>query len=265
MKNKTNNLRLYVSILLTLVVLTAGISTAIAIEIPVNDKAKDNSQAPGNSPIGNDWTIDVPVVRSIDWATGDAKVEFVHYKEAKGVKGTKVSACYSTFAKWPGTPVNYVINPTNSGLDETFVLSAISASAEAWDSATTSELFNPYSVSYTLNAGSDDNINVIDFGPYDDPNVIAVTYVWYNIFTKTLYQTDMRFNTAYSWGDATVNSGVMDPQNIGTHEFGHVGGMNDIYKPVCGQVTMYGYSSYGETKKRTLEAADIAGIKSLYG
>jgi len=30
-------------------------------------------------------------------------------------------------------------------------------------------------------------------------------------------------------------------------------------------VTMYGYSNYGETSKRTLEQPDITGLQSMYG
>jgi len=40
----------------------------------------------------------------------------------------------------------------------------------------------------------------------------------------------------------------------------------DIYSPsTCSDVTMWGSAAYGETKKRTLEQADIDGFMSLYG
>jgi len=32
----------------------------------------------------------------------------------------------------------------------------------------------------------------------------------------------------------------------------------------CTEETMYAYASYGETKKRTLNTGDKAGIKKLY-
>ena len=57
----------------------------------------------------------------------------------------------------------------------------------------------------------------------------------------------------------------MDLQNIATHELGHSAGLNDIYSSTCSEVTMYGYSSYGETKKRTLEQPDITGLQKIYG
>ena len=33
----------------------------------------------------------------------------------------------------------------------------------------------------------------------------------------------------------------------------------------AGDQTMYGYSTYGETSKQTLESGDIAGIEAIYG
>ena len=42
------------------------------------------------------------------------------------------------------------------------------------------------------------------------------------------------------------------------------GGLIDIYDSACSEVTMYGYGTEGETKKRTLEPTDIAGIQTLY-
>ena len=57
----------------------------------------------------------------------------------------------------------------------------------------------------------------------------------------------------------------MDLENIATHELGHGLGLGDLYKDACSDVTMFGYSTEGETKKRTLEPADIAGIQELYG
>ena len=75
----------------------------------------------------------------------------------------------------------------------------------------------------------------------------------------------MLFNTYYPWGDAVASgSSVMDLQNIATHELGHSAGMDDLYSTSCNLETMYGYSTEGETIKRTLNAGDIKGIQALY-
>jgi len=56
----------------------------------------------------------------------------------------------------------------------------------------------------------------------------------------------------------------MDFENIATHELGHSVGLDDLYDERSSEQTMYGYASYGETKKRTLEDGDINGVYQLY-
>jgi len=196
------------------------------------------------------------------------RIDIVHYAKPGDAGKAKTPTCYKLFGiKWKTLPVSYVINPSNpQNLSEEFVTSAISASAETWDAATPSELFNEgYSVNYSLKYGTQDFKNVISFGDYPNDGVIAVTSYWRNQRTKAIVEFDILFNTDFIWGDATSNPSVMDLQNIATHELGHGVGLADIYSTACSEVTMYGYSSYGEIKERTLEQPDITGLRMLYG
>jgi hypothetical protein len=195
----------------------------------------------------------------------------------------KTPKCYTfltpTKVKWKTLPVNYVINPINpiQLLDENRVVSAIYNAAEEWDYHTSVELMNnQYTIDYSATPGVRDYKNVIGFGNYGDPNVIAVTTIWYSRVTNQIVEFDMIFDIDWTWGDAVAqcssnetftNSSctIMDIQNIATHEFGHAIGLGDIYVSSCSEVTMYGYSEYGEVKKRTLEQADIIGLQTLYG
>ena len=72
--------------------------------------------------------------------------------------------------------------------------------------------------------------------------------------------TDIRGQITY----ANPELCKMDFANIATHELGHSVGLDDLYDDKCREQTMHGYADYGETKKRTLEAGDIAGISKLY-
>src|SRR6185503_7265385 len=109
-----------------------------------------------------------------------------------------------------------------------------------------------------------DEENSILWAPLSDANTIAVTTTWY--YTRGIYkglaaEFDMVFNTNFDWS----NSGAadkMDVQNITTHEAGHALGLD--HSSASADLTMYPYASEGETKKRTLEAGDIAGIKARY-
>jgi predicted Zn-dependent protease len=198
------------------------------------------------------------------------RVDFIHYKKAggNGGKPPKADVCYKLMGvKWSMLPVSYAINPTNpSNISESFVTSAVSTAAETWDAVLSKELFNnAFTVDYGAAYGVLDNRNSIVFGDYPTNNVIAVTSVWYSKRTKAIVEFDMLFNTKYVWGDAVVNPSVMDLQNIATHEFGHSVGLSDLYTSSCTAVTMYGYSNYGETQKRTLEQPDVTGLQKMYG
>lgn len=238
----------------------------------VPEQAADNSPAIGSS---NDANL----------PPGLEKIEFIHYKKGFGkseeAKAAKTNTCYKFLTprkvKWTSTPVEYVINPAGPVdkllLTEAETKDAIFNGAGEWDDWTSKDLmdknpaFDPEAV-----YGVYDHKNAIVFGNYPSSGVIAVTSVWYNTFTRAIVEFDMMFDTDWTWGDADPNndqavdnSNVMDLQNIATHEFGHAIGLGDVYSTVCSQVTMYGYSNYGEIIKRTLEAADITGLRTLYG
>jgi hypothetical protein len=240
----------------TIAILSLILATAaFAMILPSNENAKENSQAPQHSPVITE--------------EGDlVKVQFIHYAKSAAAQSPRTDACYKLMGvKWPSLPVNYVINPTNpQGLSDAFVTSAISTSAETWDSATSAELFgDAYSVNNAALAGIQNYQNTIGFAALSENNVIAVTTVWFTRVGKRIVEFDQQYNTNFQWGDATIDSSKMDLQNIATHELGHAVGLSDIYSTSCTAVTMYGYSTEGAFQSRTLEQADITGLQKMYG
>lgn len=203
------------------------------------------------------------------------KIEFIHWKKGfakpETAKAPKPPSCYKfltpTKVRWTVLPASYVINPTNpQGLAGSFITSAVFNSAETWDGATSKELMNnTYTIDNTAAYGVQNYKNAVVFGNYPTQGVIAVTTVWYNPATKAIVEFDIMFDTDWTWGDATIDSTKMDLANIATHEFGHGVGLGDVYETACSEVTMYGYSNYGDIGKRTLEQPDIIGLQTLYG
>ncbi len=194
-------------------------------------------------------------------------------KEEPGDPDT--SSCYAFLGRgveWKELPVNYFIDPDNQdGLTEEFVISAISAGAEEWDNHTSADLFGTYTVDYNSSWDNDapDNRNELVFGDYPQDGVIAVAIIW-GYFggrpsAREIVEFDVLFDTDFTWGDANIDETVMDLQNIATHEIGHGAGLGDLYDTVCAEETMYGYSNYGDIKKRDLNVGDIVGIQTLYG
>lgn len=197
---------------------------------------------------------------------------FIHYRKgygrppwAGGGKGEGGPKCYDFLSK--GAKLKKQKDLTiHPGLDTGVIL----ASAEAWDSNTPTALFGSYTTDPNANWDSEapDGRNEFSYDDYPAPGVIAVTIAW-GYFSgppsfREILEFDVLFDTDFTWGDAIVDPVVMDLQNIATHEIGHGVGLGDLYQSDCSEVTMYGYSNYGETKKRTLESQDIKGLQELY-
>ncbi len=262
--------------------------------IPTADQAKEKAKV-DNSPViektGDHLVLSPP---------GLEKVVFIHYKKGYGgfcdndgvcekdlgenpscadCKKDKdepedpTTACYAFLgAKWQDLPVDYVIDPDNpDGLTEDFVANAMFLGAEEWDNHTSADLFGGYTIDYNSSWDSDapDGRNELLFGDYPEDGVIAVAITWGYFRGKPsarrIVEFDILFDTDFIWGDAIIDSAVMDLQNITTHELGHGVGLADLYETVCVEETMYGYSNYGDVKKRDLNTGDVAGIQTLYG
>lgn len=208
-----------------------------------------------------------------------------HFKNAparvKSPAKISGSTCYgylASGAKWKSVEP-WVVNPANnSGIADNVVFNTFSSSISKWEDATDGVVGNGAGVN-VIGDGSTtssalladtvapDNLNEAYFGAVEDPDTIAVTIVW-GIFSgptwnRKLVEWDQIYNTAYSWS-SSGEANKMDLDNIVTHEKGHSFGMNDLYTSFCSEQTMYGYASFGETKKRTLEIGDINGINKLY-
>jgi len=197
--------------------------------------------------------------------------------------GEKCFAFLSKGAKWKSTE-NYIVNPTNAdGLISTFVKSTLDQSVDSWDTEVSFNIFGTSTIDSSAVPITDsaDDDNIIAFGAIVDSsgnlktNVIAVAVTW-GVFSgppqiRELLAWDLIFNdAAFKFGNAGSTSEtelgdttMMDFENIGTHEIGHAAGMGhpDLE---CTEETMHGSAAFGETKKRTLNSGDIAGINDLY-
>jgi hypothetical protein len=158
--------------------------------------------------------------------------------------------------------VSYIVDLDGSGLESDPAINIIVSSFEVWDVETETEIFGSPSQGDTV-AGVRDDINGISFGQ-DEPGIIAVTSIWYYTLSGEIVEVDTLFNTYYTWS-LSGDSGKMDLGNIATHEFGHWLLLEDLYNKPAGDQTMYGYSTYGEISKQSLESGDIAGIEAIYG
>ena len=202
------------------------------------------------------------------------RLDFIHYQKPDGSIGMMTAMaieegpCYGAdfWYDYSYGPSYYVINPTNEvGLSDDFIFQTFYEATKVWDDETDTNMFPNY-IYFTdqLNAGTYDGYNVVSFGELPS-NIIAWTSFWYWTDTLEIIEWDMEFNELFPWGDADYETGIMDFKSLSVHELGHTFGLYDLYQPGCSHVSMYGYSDYDETNKRTLEAPDIYILQYLYG
>ncbi len=212
---------------------------------------------------------------------------FIDYAKAKGGKGggggrgggggkggppTDQSRTYKySGVHWEDPDVEYRVDQASSGMDPAAALSAVQAGFNTWETE-----FNPFGLpdmsiidyshnpSPVTNSGgpSLDGENSISWGKTPS-GAIAVTYYWYYRAGKRLVETDMILSNELRWS-TTGASTAYDVQNIVTHEAGHTLVLLDLYNTKDSELTMYGYGSLGETKKRDLGIGDMLGVERIY-
>ena len=186
--------------------------------------------------------------------------------------------------KWSETPVSYCVNldgAPNGAFD------AIVASAETWDDNTGTELFEYDEVTEITFTEPEDletfhngenTISWASFANLELPeDAVAVCNVWFWVMVSPggkvtgrvvgLAEFHIIHNSDLAWAvDAPqVEDDQFDIQNVDTHEFGHSLFLDDLYMPPAHELTMFGYTVVGETKKQDLGLGDILGLQALYG
>ncbi len=225
---------------------------------------------------------------AVDPVTGNTVegLAIIHYKKQYSHKpqhgggGSGGATCYSFLAsgaKWKAIEP-WVMNTTNgAGLDGGTSFSTEAAAIEEWEDAADGALGNGgvnilgdgavTSDLLSADTSAPDGLNEVYFGSVSTPGAIAVTIVW-GIFSgppsgRSLVEWDQVYDDAdFSWSQ-TGEAGKMDFENIAQHEIGHSIGMNHP-SDGCTDETMFRFADVGETKKRDLNAGDIAGANKLY-
>lgn len=171
-------------------------------------------------------------------------------------------------ARWKSTE-NFAIDPSNSqSLSEQFVLDALEKAMGAWNAVLNFNLFGNKLSAASVDGPdlvSPDGKNEILFALLSGNSVIATTFIWIDFNGNTIIEADIVFNENFDWGNSSVNFGVVDLQNIATHEFGHYIGLgHSANSAACNDVTMFPFSNFNEIKKRSLEDEDKDCACNLY-
>lgn len=254
-----------------------GIARNPATVLPSGQTVVVPNQATDNSPV-------ISLGTAVDPTSGKVVEGYaiIHYEKGfakppwaggPGNGGGGTSSCFSFLAagaKWK-TVEPWIVNPANTrGLAGDFVLDNLSGDIAKWESAASFDILgNGSSTTNSLIADtvSPDGANEVYFADVSSSGAIAVTIVWGIFggppFARELVEWDQVYDDVdFDWS-STGEAGKMDFENIATHELGHSIGMGHP-DDSCAEETMYRFAGTGETKKRTLEAGDIAGAAKLY-
>jgi hypothetical protein len=175
--------------------------------------------------------------------------------------------------RWPAAdiPVPYVINQ-NGTPDAAGAAAAVQASFAAWEGDPDAGIaFTFAGLTPQQNWGVADGVNLVTWiegnwiaATQTSANTIAVTNIWFTPSTGAIVDTDMAFNGQhFLWSDSGA-PGRMDVANVGTHEAGHVVGLDHPLDPADVETTMWASGALGEVSKRTPHPDDVVGSLTLY-
>jgi len=174
--------------------------------------------------------------------------------------------------KWSTSSYEYWINTQGipPDLSVSSFITYATASFQSWqDDPGSSFVFTYRGTRTDVLPEAQDGVNLAGWGVIGGDTIARVSF--WGIYSPGDYdslrftETDMKFDSSKSWSaEPSGVTGRFDVQNIGTHEAGHTFGLADLYDSEDSEQTMYGYAATAETKKRTLEWGDLAGIRYLY-
>jgi hypothetical protein len=158
----------------------------------------------------------------------------------------------------PQTP--YYINAANLDLAQSSAATAVRAGADAWQQQSAAFRFT-YSGLSSQTTTTYDSVNLVVFRNASSGSAIATTYWWSN--GSRLLDADIVFwDGAFQFfAGSSGCAGGFYIEDIAVHEFGHALGLGHSASSTA---TMYPSTPSCNTRNRTLDPDDIAGVMALY-
>jgi hypothetical protein len=146
--------------------------------------------------------------------------------------------------------------------------SALNAATGTWEATDLPNVFRTVTPTADKPRQKRDGENIVGFAN-GAAGALGVTRFWIDTSTDTVEEFDILLNLNFPWSTAlngAVNgcsgtAGAFDVQAVLTHELGHPVGLEHVTNDAQ---TMFGFVATGETRKRSLEAGDLAGVNGKY-
>jgi hypothetical protein len=161
---------------------------------------------------------------------------------------------------WPQSQTPYLVNSANLDLPGAAADAAVRAGADTWLQQAGAFRFI-YSGASSQTTNTNDQINLVLFRNASNGSAIATTY-WWSMGSQIIDADIVFWDEAFKFFAGTSGcSGGFYIEDIAAHEFGHALGLGHSSLP---EATMYPSVSSCNAGNRTLDADDIAGVRSLY-
>lgn len=182
--------------------------------------------------------------------------------------------------KWAHSPIRYFVsNRGASGVTANDLQAAVTRGFSTWQAVPTAAVTYEFAGFTDALPLEEDGLSTVGFVARPDMDrVLAATTFLFDMTSGELLESDIFFNTAFSWSVAAAGEpGRYDVESIALHEGGHFSGLGhsalgetealaESGRRVIGaEAVMFPIAfSAGSIAGRTLRADDVAGISDLY-
>jgi Matrixin len=181
--------------------------------------------------------------------------------------------------KWAQSPVRYFVSDRGApGVSANDLQGVVSRAFTKWQDVATASVTYQFAGFTAALPLDEDGLSTIGFAPRPDlDRVLAATNFLFDTSTGELLESDIFFNTAFSWSVAqSGEAGRYDLESIALHEEGHFSGLGhsalgetEVFagsgrRVIGAEAVMFPIAfSAGSIVGRTLRADDIAGISHI--
>ena len=182
--------------------------------------------------------------------------------------------------RWSQLPIRYFVTDADvPGVTASQFREAVGRAFQTWHAVPSAAVDCSF-VGFTgAEPGDQDNASTLGFVNRPDlERTLAVTNYLVDTRTGELLESDILFNSSFSWSVADAGeSGKYDVQSLATHEIGHFSGLGHSaigettldtgghHRLIAAGTVMFPIAfAAGDISMRQLRADDIAGVSDLY-